>query len=164
MRKMLLAGLAALLVLLVLPGAVSAASDMDNVTVSGTIGPTVALSVAPAAIPFATMLNGTPATGSSVVNVTTNSASWSVTATDAKATNNGYMTTVADGTGLKLAAKFNFGQAANPTTYLPDPSFMSGTAPAPSGTTKTAYVRQVISVGDAAGVYQIVITFTANAN
>jgi hypothetical protein len=164
MKKILFIGLVLLALLIVMPAAVSAAeTDSDAVTVSGSIGLAIDVSVTPAAIPFDTMTAGVDETGSTVVKVTTTSSSWTVTATDQKANNKGYMTTVSDGTGKKLASMLNFGKSASPSGNLPDATFMTGLAPV-KDQLETAYVKQSIAAADSDGAYSIVITFTGTAN
>jgi hypothetical protein len=161
MRKMLLAGLAALLVLLVLPGAVSAATDSKTVTVTGSIGLSVSVGVSPATVDFSTMQAGTEESSQTTVTVTTTSASWNVLASDNNAATKGYMYRTGP---VKLTNALRFGKTADPTgTLVTDQTnFMSGTA---AGThTQIAYVEQDIAPADAQGSYTMTITFLATAN
>jgi len=90
--------------------------------------------------------------------VETNDASnCSVLAQDTKGQNAGHMTINSDGTGGSIAAKFQIGKTG--TVGDSDTGF-SYTNP----TTLPFYVSQAVVPGDAAGTYQITITFTASAN
>lgn len=162
MRTILFTGLVLLTLLLALPAAVSAA-DSDTVQVTGSIGLTMDVTAATDTIPFGSMVAGTDETGNTVVTVVTTGSSWTVTAADAKATNKGYMTTNADGSGKKLAGAFQISN--DETTFSPLTSgyaFMSGSS---AGTfTDTADVKQTISAADSSGSYQITVTFTGSAS
>jgi hypothetical protein len=162
MRKMLFLGLVLIALLVAMPAAVSAA-ETDTVLVSGNIGLSMDVTASTDTISFGSMASGVDETGSTVVTVVTTGSSWTVTASDAKATSKGYMTTNADGTGKVLANAFRISNDG--TTFSPLTSsyaFMSG---ATAGTfTDTADVKQAIAVADASGTYQITVTFTGSAS
>lgn len=162
MKKLIFGALIALLALLILPGAVSAAEDSDTVTISGSIGLAVDVSVSPASINFDTMSTGVEESGQTTVSLTTTSASWSVTAADLNAATKGFMYRAGP---VPLVNALRFGKTANPTgTLVADMTdFMAGTAPI-TGATQVAYIEQDIAATDASGSYTMTITFTATAN
>jgi len=161
MRKMLLAGLAALLMLLVLPGAVSAAL-VDTVTVSGTISISMDVSASPETIEFSTMVNGTMESSTTTVTVTTTSANWNVKASDELATTKGFMYKTGP---VKLTAPLYLSKDTGATvrSLRADwTGFMSGTT---AGTTpQVTTIQQVIYPTDSSGSYTITITFTGTAS
>ncbi len=162
MRKIVLIGLVLLALLVTMPAAVSAA-DTDTVYVSGSIGLSIEVDAAPAAIDFGSMEAGHDETGSTVVNVVTTGTSWTVTASDTKTTEKGKMTTNADGTGKVLANAFqisNDGTNFSPLTS--NFAFMSGSSA--GSFSDTADVKQVIAAADSSGTYQITVTFTGSAS
>jgi hypothetical protein len=116
---------------------------------------------APSAISLGIMTVGQATTGnsSSAGTVVTNAANWSVNAVDAKASNKGYMNTVSDGSGTTLTDKLLIGKASSPS----DPADTNLTYTQADGTLPF-YVSQSIVSGDAAGSYQITITFTGSTS
>jgi hypothetical protein len=103
------------------------------------------------------MVAGQDATGSATVNVVaSNGNSWSVSASDGKATNKGYMVS---GT-TPLTNPFQLGK--NGAAYQPltsdYTSFMSGTSM--GSFPATANLKQPIVTGDVVGDYGITVTFT----
>lgn len=162
MKKMIFGAFIALLVLLMLPGAVSAATDTDAVTITGSIGLALDVSVSPDSISFDTMSTMAEESGQTTVSLTTTSASWSVAAADLNSGTKGYMYRPGP---VTLTNALRFGKTANPTGTLQTDmvDFMSGTAPA-TGTTQIAYIEQDIAAADASGSYTMTITFTATAN
>ena len=161
MRKLLFRALVALLVLLVLPGAVSAVEDDATVTITGSIAESIAITVSDTDLDFEDMSTAAPEIAATDVTVTTTSNSWSVTASDEDTSNKGYMET----TGLvKLTNPFELSNSdGEPWTWhamtTDFPSFMSGTTA--GVVADTAWVKQEIDLLDAKGTYSITITFTA---
>jgi hypothetical protein len=159
MRFLTLAGLVALVMLVAMPAAVSAAGS-DTVVVSGSIGTTMEVNALAATIDFGSMTNTTPATGSTNVNVVTTSTSWNVKASDANTATKGYLYKTGP---VKLTYPLYFGTVASPTgTLVTDISnFMSGTSA--GSFDQMAYIKQVIAVADSSGAYTMTITFTGTA-
>ena len=152
---MLFAGLAALLVLLVLPGAVSAASS-DTVVVSGDIGGYIDVAVTSESLSLGTMVVGTPATASTTLTVSSSYATWGVDASDA--TNGGYMKNGA--VALTNLFQINNGGAYDDLA-TPFTDFFTGSAGV--GQTKPVNVQQSITAADASGTYSITVTFTGSS-
>jgi hypothetical protein len=142
-----------------LPVGVSAAGS-DTVTVSGSIGISIDVSASQKTIDFASMAAGVDESGQSTITVATTSTSWSVTASDARATTKGYMYRTGD---VKLASPFRLSKDNSVFTPLTSDisNFMSGTS---AGTfNQIAYVKQSISPADSSGSYSITTTFTGSA-
>lgn len=120
---------------------------------------TIDVSVSSGSISFGTMQAGVNATGQTQVTVTTNGGNaWSVTASDGKTTNKGFM--VSGTTPLASAFQLsNTGPTGIFQAMTADfTGFVSGSG---AGTTnKDADVKQAIATGDQPGDYTITITFT----
>jgi hypothetical protein len=172
MRKMLFAGLAALFIFLVLPGAVSAATS-DIVVVSGSIGGAIDVSVVdgttgnPAGtLSFGAMSGTKTDLTSRDLKVVTTYAKWQVDAEDKKTTNKGYMV---DTTAGKLTNKFQLSNNPDTTPTWKDmdvvfTKFFEKTSAGAGTWTNGIGFQQVIAGGDPAGTnYQITITFTGAA-
>jgi hypothetical protein len=155
MSKLLFGAFVALLVLLVLPGAVSAATS-DTVTVTGSIGGYIDVSVTANTLDFGTMtVGGSPYSQSTAISVSSSYTSWGVDASDEKAANKGYMV---DGTKV-LGTAFLLGKDGASYTNIASPivDYMSGSA----GTaTATVNAQQSVIVSDQQGSYSITVTFT----
>src|SRR5690606_36249844 len=110
MKKLVFGALIALLVLLVLPGAVSAASS-DTITVTGSIGGSIDVTVT-ADVNFGAMTPGSTYTDTTTdLSVTSTFASWTVSATDQNAgANTGKM--LSGTTPLANAFKINVNAGA----------------------------------------------------
>jgi hypothetical protein len=119
--------------------------------------PTLEITLNPSSVTLSGMISGQEATGQSTVTATaSNGNSWSVAASDGKATNKGFMVSGITplGSALQLGKS---GTAYQPLTsdYT---SFMQGSS---MGTfTGTASLKQPISAGDPLGTYAITVTFT----
>jgi hypothetical protein len=156
MKKLLLAGLVALVVLLAFPTAVSAA---NTVSVSGLVPVTISIDVAPTSFDFGTM-TAVNAAGPSTVSVTTSSVNWRVDAESWGGSTAGYMFN--SSRAKTLGAAFNMSNIAlsgpyNQTTTLWS-GFMSGGAA--GYYSSPVYVQQLVSPVDTEGAYSIVATFT----
>jgi hypothetical protein len=102
--KALRASLAAATVLLAFPAAGWAAGTATTDTAT-TVGTELSV-VAPPSSALGGLIHSVPATGSTAVDVTSTSQTWTLTATDAAATGKGFMTngTTPLGTALQVAA------------------------------------------------------------
>lgn len=154
MKKILFIGLVLLALLLVLPGAVSAA-EADIVTVSGSITGYIDVSVTAESLGFGAMtVAGSPYTQSTPITVTSSFPSWGV---DVTGTNSGYMTAGS----TPLATAFLLGKDGSGYQTLPITDYMTGSAGA---TTATVNARQSVVVADPVGNYAITVTFTGGSN
>ncbi|HNB02843.1 MAG TPA: hypothetical protein PLV88_01005 [Methanoregulaceae archaeon] len=153
MKKLVFGALIALLALLVLPGAVSAGPS-DTITVTGSIGGSIDVTVT-ADVNFGAMTPGNTYTDTNTdLSVTSTFASWTVSATDQNAgENTGKM--LSGTTPLANAFKINVNAGAfQPLPYSP---ILSGSAG--SSTADVGFQQQVVS-GDQAGSYTITVVFT----
>lgn len=159
MRKLVILCAFVIALMIALPAAVSAA-DTDTVVVQGSIGVSIDVSVEDASIDFSSMSTAAPETADTDVTVTTSSTSWSVTASDAKTTNKGFMVKTGPVPLHNAFELSNDGSAYNALTsnFV---NFMTGSAAGAS--TDTAYMRQVIASNDENGAYEITVTFTGIA-
>ena len=156
------------------------AVDNQPISVSGTNPETVTFTVAPSSYTFLTFnLNtnntlGFTSTGHPIVSISTNDASWSITAVNTSTANAGHMQN-SDGS-LYLANAT--GIAAHPSTYnvagvaVPaavgsnlislsesPQEIITGSEPVATLTPITPLeIDQYVSTGDAASIYSIVIT------
>ena len=160
MRKLFYVAFVALIALLVLSGAVSAAGS-DTVVVNGNIATTMEVNAAAASIEFGSMVAGTEESGSTNINVVTTSTSWNVKASDERTATKGFMYKPTD---IKLTNALRFGKTADPTgTLVTDfASFMSGTTA--GSFDQMAYIEQDIAPADQQGTYTMTITFTGSAS
>jgi hypothetical protein len=170
MKKLLLLGIVALVVLVCLPAAVSAGLD-DTVVVSGSITGYISVDVTPdAGVSWGAMIPGTKQdlTTADIV-VTTTYPTWGVDATDAKATpEKGFM--------FDTATSFNLTKAFKITsdTVTPGPwvamdgtftNFVQKTADGAGTWGNDIGLQQVIEGTDeAATAYSITITFTGHSS
>jgi PKD repeat protein len=127
------------------------------ITVTAAPVPSIEVTLSSSSVTLANMVAGQDATGSTTVNVVaSNGASWSVTASDGKIANKGFMV---NGT-TPLVSPFQLGKDG--AGYQPLTSdytgFMSGTSM--GSFSETASLKQPVATGDAAGDYNITITFT----
>ncbi|KQC07399.1 MAG: hypothetical protein APR55_04025 [Methanolinea sp. SDB] len=153
MKKVIFTGLVALFLLLALPGAVSAA-ESDTITVTGSIGGTIDVSVT-ADVGFGAMTPGNTYTDeTTVLTVTSTFAGWTVDAADQNTgAGTGYMLS----SGTPLSNPFEINVDAGAYQGLPFSPIFSGSA----GTdTADIGVQQQVVVGDQAGSYTITIVFT----
>ncbi len=163
MKKLVFGALIALLVLLVLPGAVSAA-ETDTVVVSGTIGGYIDVAITADTLSLGTMTVAGPNTAATTLTVSSSFNSWGVDASDAKTPNKGYMVT-ADATPIPLDTLFDISNDAGTSWHqlgTPWTDFFTGTAG--TGMTETVDVKQVVTAADPAGSYSITVTFTGASN
>jgi len=157
MKKLLLAGLVALVVLLAFPTAVSAA----DVIVSGTVPISLSIDVINATPDFGTFSIGENILNNpSLVKVTTSSTDWYVDATSNGGGANGYMWNY--GKGTQMTAAFNMSKIyPGPTwvqTTTPWVNFMQGTSA--GYFSQNVWVQQIVSPIDTSGNYAITVTFT----
>ena len=127
------------------------------ITVTAPPVPTIAVTLDSSSVSLANMVRGQDATGSTGVHVAaSNGASWSVTASDGKTTNKGYMVNGA----TPLLNPFQLGN--NGAAYQPltsdYTSFMSGSSM--GSFSATASLKQSVATGDGTGTYGITVTFT----
>lgn len=157
MRKLYYIAFAGLLALLVLTGAVSAAGS-DTITVSGSIGGTIDVTVT-ADVSFGAMTPGSTYTDSTTdLSVTSTFASWTVSATDQNTgANSGKM--LSGTTPLTNAFRINVNSGA--FQALPYSPILSGGAG--SATADIGFQQQVVS-GDQAGAYSITVVFTGSGS
>jgi hypothetical protein len=164
MKKLLFGAFVALLVLLVIPGAVSAGDD-DFVTVHGSISPAFDITVTADELYFGPMTAGTY-DQSTIITVTSNLASWSVDASDidadTKGDNTGFMALDATGT-QPLQTLFQVGKNGADYRNIATPilDYMTGGV---SGGSATVNVRQQVVAGDPAGDYFITVLFKSGSN
>ena len=155
MRKLLFGALVALLVLLVLPGAVSAAGDSDTIVISGTIGDYIDVTVANS-LDWANPLNvgSNEDTTAGTLTVTSNTG-WSVAAADQNSgTGTGYM--LNSGTPLANAIQIKNGETGSTYAVLNIGTFFASTGNDSTGIA----VQQTVVTGDGPGTYTITIVFT----
>lgn len=159
MKKLLLAGIVALVVLLAFPTAVSAT---NTVSVSGLVPVTFSIDVAPTLLDFGTMTAVNTA-GPSTVSVTTSSTDWHVDAsTLGGGAVHGYMYNTSQ--TKALGAAFNMSYTNGPTWHQTTvgsgdwTDFMHDTSA--GNFNQPVYVQQLVSPIDTSGAYSIVATFT----
>ena len=152
-KILLLAALAALAALLAIPAMVM---GDDTTDISGNVVSGYTFS-APSAINLGNMTPGNTVTGNSIGHLSgNNSAGYTVTGTDAKASNKGYMVS---GTNV-LHNKLKIGPNSNPTATA-DTSVEFLNTNSSTDQDINLYVSQDISYSDtAASGYTITITFT----
>lgn len=156
MKKIDFTGLILIALLVALPGAVSAAPS-DTVIVSGSIGGSIDVT-AGSDIDFSSMAVGTE-TGSVSTSVTTTYTTWYLRASDASATNKGYMVRAGP---VALQNPIRIGTETNPTAVLTTNPYVVRTGTAAGTFTDTVNVAQQIVGTDAAGSYSITITLTGS--
>jgi len=158
MKTFLLAGLVAMLVLLVLPMGVSAGNN-TAVTVSGTINLYIEVGVSPNSTQFFTMSAfNTSTNNTAVVTTNTSSTSWNVRASDARTgVSKGFMnkTPFWNLTNPFQLSKDGVGYSPLTADYS---NFMVNATTAGSFT-QTVYQKQAIGVADRQGIYNIIVTF-----
>jgi hypothetical protein len=167
MRKLFFGAFLALLMLLVLPGAVSASNEAD-VNVIGQIGSTFDITVGLTQLRFGEMSAGNTYTNSTTITVTTNLPSWRVDASDKDAGTKGelagYMiTSLTENPMIKLQTLFELGKDG---TYGADianvvEDYMTGDS---TGGSATVNVQQQVVENDPAGNYFITVYFTGGAD
>ena len=159
LKRILLAGLVALVVLLAFPTVVSAT---NTVSINGFVPVTQSIDVGPSSFNFGTM-GAVNTAGPSYVDVTTSSTNWHVDVTSLGNTTAGYMANISY--AKTLGAAFNMTKTGSPPytlTTSPWAGFMSGL---PAGHyNQTVYVQQLIAPTDTSGTYSIVATFTLTAS
>ena len=131
----------------------------DYITVTAPSVPTIEVTLNPESVSLTNMVPGQDATGSATVNVVaSNGNSWSVSASDGKTTNKGYMV---NGSTV-LANPIQLGKDGSNYQALTSDytNFMSGTTM--GSFSATASLKQPVASGDAAGDYAITITFTGS--
>lgn len=117
----------------------------------------IEVTLASSSINFGSMQAGTDATNSTTVTVTTDGgAGWSVTASDPKTTNKGFM--VSDSTPLANAFQLSNDGGTNYNPLTSDLPFMSGSGA--GSVNNDADVKQAVAQADAVGTYEITVTFT----
>jgi hypothetical protein len=153
MRKLFYMALIGLLALLVIPGVVSAGSS-DTITVTGSIGGSIDVTVT-ADVNFGAMTPTNTYTDTTTdLSVTSTFNSWTVSATDQNAgANTGKM--LSGTTPLTNAFRIN----KNAGTYqnLPYAAILTGGAG--SATADIGFQQQIVA-GDQAGSYTITVVFT----
>jgi len=166
MKYLVYAGLVALMVLVCLPSAVSAALT-DTVVVSGSIGGSLSVDVTPdAGVSWGAMNVGTKTDLTTAdLSVVTTYPAWHVDAADANVTHKGFMN---DATVGKLTNAFEISKDGGTgwtamtgafNNFAQKTTDGAGTWPSDIG------LKQVITAGDEAGTnYQITITFTGAAS
>ena len=159
LKRILLAGLVALVVLLAFPTVVSAT---NTVSINGFVPVTQSIDVGPSSFNFGTM-GAVNTAGPSYVDITTSSTNWHVDVTSLGNTTAGFM---ANTTYAKtLGAAFNMTKTGSPpytTTTIPWGGFMSGSTAGHYN--QTVYVQQLVAPTDTSGTYSIVATFTLTAS
>lgn len=159
MKKLLLAGIVALVVLLVFPMAVSAA---NTVNVTGNIANYISVNVNLTGTTFGTMAAGQTYTNNSAqLNTTTSSVNWHIDVSDPKVgSQKGYMnrTPTANLT-------YPFQLSKDGITYQPltadYANFQSGSAA--GAFLQLVYQRQQVVLTDSYGAYSITNIFTGTA-
>lgn len=153
MRTLFYMALVGLLALLMLPGAVSAASS-DTITVTGSIGGSIDVIVT-ADVNFGAMTPGNTYSDTNTdLTVSSTFPSWTVSATDQNAgANTGKM--LSGAIPLTNAFKIN----VNSGTYQGLPFSPILTGGAGSAAADIGFQQQVVS-GDQAGTYSITVVFT----
>ena len=153
MRKFFYVALIGLIALLVMPGVVSAAPS-DTITVTGSIGGSIDVTVT-ADVNFGAMTPGNTYTDTNTdLSVTSTFTSWTVSATDQNAgANTGKMLS---GT-TPLTNAFRINKNAGAYQNLPYNGILTGGAG--SATADIGFQQQVVP-GDQAGAYSITVVFT----
>ena len=126
-------------------------------TVNFTVNAATFTITAPSGIELGVLNMNATKTGQSGTNgsVSTNVATWSVTATDKKVTNPGFMTKTDP--NVKLAHPFQIGKAQGAySDAVPGITYDTNPAILPF------FISQQVATGDAPGAYSIVITFTGS--
>jgi hypothetical protein len=168
MKYLVYAGLVALMVLVCLPSAVSAALT-DTVVVSGSIGGSLSVDVTPdAGVSWGAMSVGTKQDLTTAdLSVTTTYPTWHVDAADANVTHKGYMHDSTTNFNLNNAFQVSNNGAAGPWTAMTG-TFTNFAQKTSNGAGIWPYdigLQQVIVAGDdAATNYQITVTFTGAAS
>jgi hypothetical protein len=108
----------------------------------------------------ATTTANTTQTGNSAGSISTNDTSNTVSAINSASTHPGYMDTVGDGSGTRLANKFNISPDSNPSHLVTADNSISYSVGRPS-TALPLYVSQQV-VTETAGTYKITITYTCS--
>ena len=160
MKRMFIMGALALIVLLALPGAAMAA-DSQTVTVTGSIGGYITVSLTDTALGWETMVVGDN-TDSTTLTVSSSFANWGV---DVSANNAGYMVDATPEPDALLGSPLgisNDGGTSYNTLSSTWTDFFSGTPG--TGQTESVDVKQTISESDSSGTYSITITFQGGAN
>lgn len=131
----------------------------DYITVTAAPVPTIDVTLGSSSVILGNMIAEEDAAGSTTVNVeASGGSSWTVTASDGKSGNTGYMvsgiTHLAN--PIQLGKDGSGYQSLNsgPVTFWSDTSMGSSSA--------TADLKQLIAAGDAPGDYEITITFTGS--
>lgn len=131
----------------------------DYITVTAAPVPTIEVTLGSSSVMLGNMIAEEDAAGSTTVNVeASGGSSWTVTASDGKSGNTGYMvsgiTHLAN--PIQLGKDGSGYQSLNsgPVTFWSDTSMGSSSA--------TADLKQLIAAGDAPGDYEITITFTGS--
>jgi PKD repeat protein len=139
------------------PGGTNTKTETDYITVTSPPLPTIEITLNPSSVTLSGMISGQEATGQSTVTATaSNGNSWSVAASDGKATNRGFMVSGMTplGSALQLGKS---GTAYQPLTsdYT---SFMRGSSM--GSFSEAASLKQPILAADPLGTYEITVTFT----
>lgn len=122
---------------------------------------TIDITMDPGSVFFGNMIAGQDAMGSTMVNVVANGgSSWTVTASDGKPTNRGYM--VKDTTPLTNPIQLGKDDAAYQALTSDYTNFMSGSTM--GSFSATASLKQAVAEGDAPGDYTITLTFTGSVS
>ncbi|KQC09018.1 MAG: hypothetical protein APR55_10870 [Methanolinea sp. SDB] len=146
--------LIAILILVLLQGTVSAATD--TCVVSGNLAGTISISVSES-INLGTLTVGENTNTTGTLAVTSNYADWDVIASDEKASDKGYMTSGSERFTNLFELKEDSGSWVTLDTSR---TFFEGT-----GDDSTGYsVRQVVDAADLAGEYTITVTFTTSVS
>jgi len=166
MKYLLYAGLVALVVLVCLPAAVSAALT-DTVVVSASIGGSLSVDVTPdAGVSWGALSTGTKTDLTSAdLNVTTTYPIWHVNAADANVSHKGYMNDATTNFNLTNAFQISnnggSGWTAMTGTFT---NFAQKTSAGAGIWLSDIGLQQAIALADeAASNYQITITFTGAA-
>jgi len=157
MKKLLFAGIVALVILLVFPMMVSA---VNTVSVSGNVLGYISVNVYNTSPNFGTLSIGTDIIQTpSTVTVNTSYTSWHVDLTSTGGTIPGYMQI---GGGTNLTIPFNMSKTIAVPNWVHTTTtwnnFMSGSAA--GNYPQDVYVQQIVSPIDTEGAYSITATFT----
>jgi len=143
--------------------AIAASTDSGTTAVTGTLGGNIDVT-APSAISL-TLISGDTATNSSTDGNVKCNKNWSLTASDEKASNDGYMTS-ATATKPALDNELQLNINGSATYYgAGTGQTITGTKTGGDGTALPLYVSQAVSWNDdPANDYTITITFTGSVN
>lgn len=129
------------------------------ITVTALSIPTIEITLNPDSVSLGNMIAGHDATNSTTVNiVASNGNIWSVTVSDVKTTNKGYMVSGTTPLANPIQLGKN-GAGYQPLTY-DYTNFMSGTSM--GNFSATASLKQPVAAGDGEGTYGITVTFTGS--